>query len=226
MLSVSGIQFDYGSWAVLNGLEMQVDSGQVLAISGESGSGKSTLLHILAGLIRPDAGAVELDGARIDDLSERRRAAIRLRRFGFVFQFGDLLPELTIAENVSLPLRLMGRSRKESMNSAKEVLAELGIGELAERGLAEVSGGQMQRAALARALIHDPSVVLADEPTGSLDPDASATVLDALLRAAHDHELAVVLVTHDSTVADRCDRRTLLRGGRLVQQRSRQSQPG
>lgn len=207
----------FGTTAALAGVTFQVSPGEVVAVMGPSGSGKSTLLHCLAGLLRPDAGEVLFEGRRVDQLSERERSALRLHRFGFVFQFGELVPELTLLENVALPVRLTRRAdRRAAARRAHEALAALGVGEVANRRAAEVSGGEAQRAAVARALVHDPAVVFADEPTGALDTVAGEHVLEALVGMARDRGTAVVLVTHEPRVAAYAQREVVLRDGRVA----------
>ncbi|MFD4993868.1 ABC transporter ATP-binding protein [Cellulosimicrobium cellulans] len=215
VLSARGIEHAYGADPVLRGVDVDVVAGEVVALMGPSGSGKSTLLHLLAGLLVPDAGQVRLLGRRLDTLGERARAQVRLRDLGFVFQFGDLVPELTVVENVELPLRLLGTRRREARSAALGQLDLLGIADLADRRLVEVSGGQAQRAAVARALVHRPAVVLADEPTGALDTVAGELVLEALVGAARDTRTAVLLVTHEAGVAAWADRDVQIRDGRV-----------
>jgi putative ABC transport system ATP-binding protein len=197
-------------------MDFDVDRGEVVAVMGPSGSGKSTLLHCLAGLLRPDAGTVRLGGLQINALSERRRSGLRLRRMGFVFQFGDLIPELTLVENVEMPLRLTGTAKRSARRQALAMLSKLDIDEAADRRVNEVAGGQSQRAAVARALVHGPEVIFADEPTGSLDTLAGELVLEALTSAARDQSTAVVLVTHELRVAAYADREVAVRDGRVV----------
>lgn len=211
-----GLSHSYGATRVLRDVDFHVDPGEVVSVMGPSGSGKSTLLHLLAGLLVPDAGEIHLRGTRIDHLPERRRAALRLREMGFVFQFGDLVPELSLRENVELPLRVTGTRAARAGRRALEVLDRLGVADLADRRLSEVSGGQAQRAAVARALVHSPSVVLADEPTGSLDTVTGELVLEALVGAAREQDTAVVLVTHELSVASWAQRSVLLRDGAEV----------
>ncbi|MCO7273459.1 MULTISPECIES: ABC transporter ATP-binding protein [Cellulosimicrobium] len=215
VLSARRIEHAYGADPVLRGVDLDVVAGEVVALMGPSGSGKSTLLHLLAGLLVPDAGQVRLLGRRLDTLGERARAQVRLRDLGFVFQFGDLVPELTVVENVELPLRLLGTRRREARSVALGQLDLLGIADLADRRLVEVSGGQAQRAAVARALVHRPAVVLADEPTGALDTVAGELVLEALVGAARDTRTAVLLVTHEVGVAAWADRDVQIRDGRV-----------
>ena len=166
----------------LRGVDIAIERGEFVAIMGPSGCGKSTLLNLLAGLDRPTAGEVWLDGRRIDGLSETDLARLRRRKVGFVFQFFNLVPTLSAVENVELPLLLVGRRRREARRSANELMSDLGIPEKAEAAPAELSGGQQQRVALARALANKPDVVLADEPTGNLDSAAARDVLGSSAR--------------------------------------------
>jgi putative ABC transport system ATP-binding protein len=179
---------------------------------GPSGCGKSTLLNLLAGLDRPTAGEVRLDGERIDQLSETELARLRRRHIGVVFQFFNLMPTLSAVENVELPLLLVGRRRKDARRSANELLSDLGIGDKHAAAPVQLSGGQQQRVALARALANTPDIVLGDEPTGNLDSAAAREVL-GLLRAARDRGQTVLLVTHDARVAAAADRVITLRDG-------------
>lgn len=216
LLTGRGLHHAYGATPVLRGVDVDVVAGEVLALMGPSGSGKSTLLHLLAGLLVPDAGQVELAGRRLDTMREGARADVRLREMGFVFQFGDLVPELTLGENVALPLRLLGQGRARARRTATDLMDVLGIADLADRFGSEVSGGQAQRAAVARALVHSPRVVFADEPTGSLDTLAGERVMEALLAAARETGTAVVLVTHELSVAAYADRDVQMRDGVLL----------
>ena len=200
---------------VLDGADLDVARGELVAVVGRSGSGKSTLLHLLGGLDRVDAGTIELDGLRLDRLDDRGLTAIRRRHVGFVFQAFHLLPELTGAENVLLPARL-ARDGVEAAPRARELLDRLGLNDVARRLPTELSGGEQQRLAVARALINDPPLVLADEPTGNLDEESGAVVLELLRRAA-DGGHAVVLVTHDRAATELADVVLQLRGGRLTQ---------
>ncbi|MFC6930449.1 ABC transporter ATP-binding protein [Actinomadura yumaensis] len=183
---------------------------------GPSGSGKSTLLHCLAGIMKPDAGEVRLLGGRIDALGERRRSALRRSRFGFVFQFGQLLPELPAVENVALPLMLGGTPRRAAVNAARTWFAPLGLGGMEHRRPGELSGGQAQRVAIARALVTAPAVVFADEPTGALDQATGHETMNLLVEATRHNGASLVVVTHDPTVARWCDRTVEVRDGRLV----------
>jgi putative ABC transport system ATP-binding protein len=196
----------------LRGVDISIERGEFVAIMGPSGCGKSTLLNLLAGLDRPTAGEVWLDGGRIDGLSETELARLRRRKVGFVFQFFNLVPTLSAGENVELPLLLVGRRRREARRSAIELLSALGIPEKHGAAPVELSGGQQQRVALARALANKPDVVLADEPTGNLDSAAARDVL-GLFRDARDRGQTLLLVTHDASVASAADRVITLRDG-------------
>jgi len=199
----------------LRGVDLAVEPGEFVAIMGPSGCGKSTLLNLLAGLDRPSAGEVWLDGERIDTLSETGLARMRRRKIGFVFQFFNLVPTLSAVENVELPLLLVGRRRREARRSANALLSELGIGEKHATAPVLLSGGQQQRVALARALVNTPAIVLGDEPTGNLDSAATREVL-GLLRGARDRGQTVLVVTHDARVAAAADRIVSLRDGRVA----------
>ena len=217
LLSASGLVKSYGSGRaarrVLDGASLEVRAGELVAVTGRSGSGKSTLLHVLGALDRPEAGYVELAGERVDGRPERELTRLRRRHVGFVFQFFHLVPELTGAENVLLPARLPG-AVPGAVRRAQELLARLGLEDAGRRLPHELSGGEQQRLAVARALVQDPPVVLADEPTGNLDREAGAAVL-ALLRAAADDGRAVVLVTHEQAATGAADRVLALREGLL-----------
>ena len=215
LLSGHGLVRRFGDHAALDGVDFEIERGEVVAVMGPSGSGKSTLLMCLAGIDVPDAGSVELGGQPLSTRSERERAETRLRRFGFVFQFGELVPELTLAENVSLPLWLTGTPRRRATALARRMLEELGVLEHADQRTAEVSGGEAQRAAVARALVHRPDVVFADEPTGALDTVNGELVLEALVAAAASRDAAVIIVTHEPRVAAFAQREVRLRDGRL-----------
>ncbi|MFC0529865.1 ABC transporter ATP-binding protein [Phytohabitans kaempferiae] len=215
-LSAREVGIRFGSTAALRGADIEIDRGELVAVMGPSGSGKSTLLHVLAGILRPDRGEIRLGGRRIDNLADGARSFLRLTSFGFVLQFGDLVPELSLRQNVELPLRLLKVRRTESRARAAALLRELEIEDLADRRPGEVSGGQAQRAAVARALVHRPAVVFADEPTGALDSAAGELVLDALTGLARQQGSAVVMVTHEARVAAYADRTVFLRDGRVA----------
>ncbi|MGC0314329.1 ABC transporter ATP-binding protein [Kitasatospora acidiphila] len=204
----------FGPTAALAGASLDVLPGELIALLGASGSGKSTLLHCLAGLTRPDAGTVGYRGTDLWAMSDAARSALRRTEFGFVFQFGQLVPELTLLENTALPLRLNGQRRRPAEQQAREWLQRLDIADLAGKRPGELSGGQGQRAAIARALVTGPSVVFADEPTGALDSLHGERVMALLSAAARDSGAAVVLVTHDMRVAAYADREVVVHDGR------------
>ena len=206
----------FGSTEALRGLDVEVGRGEILSVMGPSGSGKSTLLHCLAAIVRPDAGRVLYDGARIDDLGESARTRLRRNAFGFVFQFGQLVPELPAVENVALPLLLDGVKRSEAIGQAAAMFPQLGLEGLEGRRPGEMSGGQAQRVAVARALVTRPSVVFADEPTGSLDSLSGEQVMELLTDAARASDTAVVLVTHEPRIAAYADREIVVRDGRIA----------
>jgi putative ABC transport system ATP-binding protein len=206
--------YDTGGAEVLalRGVDLSIERGEFVAVMGPSGCGKSTLLNLLAGLDRPTAGEVRLDGRRIDQLSETELARLRRRRVGFVFQFFNLLPTLSAVENVELALLLVGKRRKQARRAAGQLLDDLGVGDKLTAAPAQLSGGQQQRVALARALANTPDIVLGDEPTGNLDSASARDVL-GLLRAARDRGQTLLLVTHDARVAAAADRIVTLRDG-------------
>jgi putative ABC transport system ATP-binding protein len=203
----------FGLTQALRGANIAVQRGEIVAVMGPSGSGKSTLLHCLAGILTPDAGEVYLDGQRIDRLPDRHRTHLRRTAFGFVFQFGQLVPELPAIENIALPLLLAGRRRKPALAAAGTWLHRLDLDGLGGRLPGELSGGQGQRVAVARALVADPKVVFADEPTGSLDSVAAEQVMELLVDAAREQGASVILVTHEARVAGYADRTVLVRDG-------------
>jgi putative ABC transport system ATP-binding protein len=221
VLEARGLAKTYDTGGVevlaLRGVDVSIERGEFVAIMGPSGCGKSTLLNLLAGLDRPTAGEVWLDGKRIDGLGETELARLRRRKIGFVFQFFNLVPTLSTVENVELPLLLVGRRRKDARRSAIALLGELGVGDKQSVAPALLSGGQQQRVALARALANTPDIVLGDEPTGNLDSAAARDVL-GLLRAARDRGQTVLVVTHDARVAAAADRVVTLRDGLVADQ--------
>jgi putative ABC transport system ATP-binding protein len=192
-----------------------VGAGEVVAVTGPSGSGKSTLLHCLAGIVRPDAGHVRYRDIELSALTEAGRTRLRREHFGVVFQFGQLVPELTAVENVALPLLLAGQRRTDSIRLAREWLERLDAGDVAGLRPGALSGGELQRVAVARALVNRPAVVFADEPTGALDSVAAEKVLGILLSEARSLRAAVVVVTHDNWVAAHAGREVLLRDGQV-----------
>ena len=210
------VAYAFGKTPALRQANVVVETGEVLAVMGPSGSGKSTLLHCLAGILVPDSGEVWFDGARVDTLPEERRSALRRSQFGFVFQFGQLVPELTVVENVALPLLLGGVRRAEALRRAGGWFPRLGLDGLEQRRSGELSGGQAQRVALARGLVAEPRVLFADEPTGALDSLTGEQVMDLLVGTAREQGTTVVLVTHEARVAAYADREVIVRDGRVI----------
>jgi len=216
VLAARGVTRSFGATEALRGADLTVGYGEVLAVMGPSGSGKSTLLHCLAGILRPDSGEVRFAGRRTDQLGERARTELRRRSFGFVFQFGQLVPELTAADNVALPLLLGRVRRKAAYQTAAQWLTRLGLEGKDGRRSGELSGGEAQRVAVARALAIGPRVLFADEPTGSLDSLAGEKVMDLLTGLAREQGVTVVLVTHETRVAAFADRQLVVRDGRVA----------
>jgi len=213
ILSTRAVEKSFGRTQALRGVSLELTRGEVLAVTGPSGSGKSTLLHCLSGILRPEAGEVRYNGQRLDDLAEAPRTRLRRREFGIVLQFGQLVPELTVEQNVALPLLLEGHARSAARTAARAWLDRLDVGHLAIALPGELSGGEAQRAALARALVTGPQVVFADEPTGALDTVGGEALLDVLLSATRERGASVVLVTHDNRVAAHADREVVLVDG-------------
>ncbi|MDQ2749144.1 MAG: ABC transporter ATP-binding protein [Pseudonocardiales bacterium] len=206
----------FGKTPALTGADLSVAAGEIVAVMGPSGSGKSTLLHCLAGVLRPDRGEVWFDGHRVDEMKDSARTELRRCSFGFVFQFGQLVPELSAEENIALPLILGGTRRAPAVRAARQWLTRLGLEGLGERRSGELSGGQAQRVALARGLITAPKVLFADEPTGSLDSLTGVHVMDLLVETAKAEGTTVVLVTHEPRVAAYADREVVVRDGKVT----------
>ncbi|MFF8280576.1 ABC transporter ATP-binding protein [Streptomyces lateritius] len=217
ILRAEGVDLFYGTHRAVAGADFALQAGEVAAVMGSSGSGKSSLLYCLAGVLPATHGAVSFDGTAFSTLTDDELSTLRRERFGFVFQYGELLPELTVEENAALPLRLAGQRKAPAHAVAGEVLGRLGMTELLQRRTSQLSGGQSQRVAVARALVHRPSVVFADEPTGALDSANASAVLEEFLRLARDQGTAVVIVTHDETVAAHADTRYTMTDGVLTQ---------
>jgi putative ABC transport system ATP-binding protein len=216
LLAARDLSKAHGGTRALSGASAELRAGEILAVTGTSGSGKSTLLHCLAGIVRPDEGTVTYAGERLDRLPEKRRSELRRTEFGVVFQFGQLIPELTAVDNVALPLLLAGASRTAARTEAGEWLERFGVRGRAELRPGEMSGGQAQRVALARALVTGPRVVFADEPTGALDSLATEQVMTALVTTARESGTAVLLITHDAQVAAYADREIRLTDGTVA----------
>jgi putative ABC transport system ATP-binding protein len=216
IIKASDITLSFGQTQALTGASLAVGRGEIVAVMGPSGSGKSTLLHCMAGIFTPDSGEVYYAGERLDTLSDARRTELRRTAFGFVFQFGQLVPELSVADNVALPLLLNRVSRRSAYARAREWLPRLGLDGLDGRRTGELSGGQAQRVAVARALVAAPGVVFADEPTGSLDTLTGEQVMELLTGVAREEGASVVLVTHDARVAAYADRHVIVRDGKVA----------
>lgn len=215
VLRAEGVNFFYGAHRAVSGADFTLRRGEVAAVMGSSGSGKSSLLYCLAGVLAPTSGRVVFDGVDLATLDDDELSTLRRERFGFVFQYGELLPELTVEENAALPLRLAGQRKAPAHAAAGEVLGRLGMTDLLQRRTSQLSGGQSQRVAVARALVHRPAVVFADEPTGALDSANATAVLEEFLRLARDQGTAVVIVTHDESVAAQADVRYTMSDGVL-----------
>jgi putative ABC transport system ATP-binding protein len=216
LITARDVYRSFGQTPALQGANLSVAAGEITAVMGPSGSGKSTLLHCLAGIFTPDAGEVWFDGRRLDTLGDAERTRLRRTAFGFVFQFGQLIPELSTADNVAMPL-LLGRSgRRDAYKKADSWLKRLGLAGLGARRTGELSGGQAQRVAIARALVTGPKVLFADEPTGSLDSLSGEMVMDLLVSVAREEGTSVVLVTHDARVAAYAERSVMVRDGKVT----------
>jgi ABC-type lipoprotein export system ATPase subunit len=221
-LQAEGLSVAFPRRTVLDRLDLTVDAGESVAIMGPSGSGKSTLLNILAGIMLPDSGSVRIRDTEISRRSVSERAAFRLRNIGMIFQFGELLPELTALENVMLPLQLQHVAGHDADQRAFEMLERVGMKAHVDQRPEDLSGGEIQRIGIARALVHKPALVLADEPTGALDETNAGTIVSLLLEAARAESAAVIIATHDPTVARRADRLLRLHAGHLVADTQRQ----
>jgi len=216
MIEATDLTYSFGETPALVGASVAVKRGEILAVMGPSGSGKSTLLHCLAGILVPDSGEVWFDSERIDKMGEQARSALRRDHFGFVFQFGQLVPELTAIENVALPLLLAGVRRDRALVDAGAWFDRLDIAGMELHRSGEMSGGQAQRVALARSLVAHPEIVFADEPTGSLDSLNGELVMKLLTTTARDQGTTVILVTHEPRVAAYADREVVVRDGKVT----------
>ncbi|MEU0924433.1 ABC transporter ATP-binding protein [Streptomyces malaysiensis] len=214
LLIATSLHKTYGHTPALDGADFSIHPGEVVAVMGPSGSGKSTLLHCLAGIVKPDTGSVHYNGRELTAMSDTERSGLRRGEFGFVFQFGQLVPELSCSENVALPLRLNGVKRKEAESRASAWMERLEVADVAHKRPGEVSGGQGQRVAVARSLVTAPRVLFADEPTGALDSLNGERVMELLTEAARETRTAVVLVTHEARVAAYSDREVVVRDGK------------
>ncbi len=216
IISAKNIKKSYGKTPVLHGVSLDVKQGEVLAIMGPSGSGKSTLLHSLAAIIPVDSGEIIFDGRNIAKFSDNKRSVLRRTAFGFVFQFSQLVPELTVIDNVALPLLLNGVSRNKAYAEAKKWLEAVDLADKHESTPGEISGGQAQRVAIARAMVVQPKILFADEPTGSLDSLNSEHVMELFIKTAKDNGTTVIMVTHEPSIAAYADREIVVRDGQII----------
>lgn len=212
-LVLNDVTKDFGGANVLSGISLTINPGETVAVMGPSGSGKSTLLHCMSGVLTPTAGTVHFGQAQVSGLGDKQRSHLRLHEFGFVFQDGQLLPELTNLDNVALPATLLGASRGQARKRAMSLLDQLGLGELAERRRGQISGGQAQRVAVARALVTNPAIVFADEPTGALDQTTGHEVMQIMTTLVKQSKATLIMVTHDAKVAQWMERRVEIRDG-------------
>ncbi|CAN7347830.1 ABC transporter ATP-binding protein [Phenylobacterium sp. LjRoot164] len=223
MLSIRGLRRTYKSGdktlTVLNGADVDVRPGEIVGLIGPSGSGKSSLLHAAGLLEHPDEGRIVIEGRDCSDLSDRQRTRVRLATIGFVYQAHHLLAEFTALDNVALPQMIAGRSRKAARERARDLLASLGLAERVDHQPAQMSGGEQQRVAIARALANSPKLLLADEPTGNLDPNTSAAVFDSLYALARQEGVAALVATHNLELARHMDRVLALKDGHLEEQK-------
>ncbi len=213
MIKAENITKTYGNLQVLKGVNLEVEKGEIVSITGSSGAGKSTLLHILGTLDQADGGNIQIDGQSVMELNDKSLAAFRNKHIGFVFQFHHLLPEFTALENVCIPAFIAGTSKTEAERKAKELLEYLGLSDRIQHKPSELSGGEQQRVAIARALINQPSIVFADEPSGNLDAKNSAELHDLFFDLRKHFNQTFVIVTHDPILADKADRKIVIQDG-------------
>ncbi|MBL0139470.1 MAG: ABC transporter ATP-binding protein [Bacteroidetes bacterium] len=218
MIRANAIQKSFDSLRVLKGIELSIETGEIISIVGASGAGKSTLLHILGTLEKPDSGSVSIDNVEITTLSSRKLALFRNQKIGFVFQSHHLLPEFSALENVMMPALIQGVSKKEAMNKASHLLHVLSLSERLSHRPSELSGGEQQRVAVARALINNPSVVFADEPSGNLDSNSAKSLHHLFLELREQFKNTFVIVTHNEELARLADRKLVMKDGILVNQ--------
>ena len=213
MIIVKDIHKSYGALKVLKGISLSISSGEIVSIVGASGAGKSTLLHIMGTLDRPDSGVLQIGGTNTESLSDRKLSAFRNKNIGFVFQFHHLLPEFTALENVCIPAFIAGVGKREAENRAKKLLISLGLADRMEHKPSALSGGEQQRIAVARALINQPAVVMADEPSGNLDSINAKELHKLFFRLREEFNQTFVIVTHNEELAEMADRRLIIKDG-------------
>lgn len=216
MIIAENIRKRYGSLHVLKGIGLKVQAGEIVSIVGASGAGKSTLLHILGTLDKPDEGKLMVNGLTVGDMSQRKLADFRNRQIGFVFQFHHLLPEFTAVENICIPAFIAGKSKRESVQRARELLEVMNLTDRADHKPAQLSGGEQQRVAVARALVNNPPVILADEPSGNLDSASAVELHHLFFRLRELFHQTFVIVTHNTELADMADRKLTMRDGLMV----------
>ena len=216
MLKAENIRKNYGSLAVLKGVDIEINRGEIVSIVGSSGAGKSTLLHILGTLDAPDEGHIWINGEQVDQLSGKKLAAFRNHHIGFVFQFHHLLPEFTALENVCVPGWIAGKKKKEVTTRAIELLSNLGLADRMDNKPQQLSGGEQQRVAVARALINNPSIVFADEPTGNLDSIHAKELHELFVQLRNDFQQTFLIVTHNEELAAMSDRVLHMKDGRII----------
>ena len=214
LIEADGLHKSFGATEALRGASMSLGSGEIVAVMGPSGSGKSTLLHCVAGIVPADSGEVRYAGTTLSTLSDSQRTALRRGEFGFVFQFGQLVPELSCVENVALPLRLDGMRRRKAERTASRVMERLLVDDLAAKRPGEISGGQGQRVAVARALVTEPRLIFADEPTGALDSHSGEQVME-LFQSLNDEGVSILMITHDAEIASMAQRTVEIRDGMM-----------
>jgi lipoprotein-releasing system ATP-binding protein len=216
MLQAKGIQKSYGSLPILKGVDLEVKKGEIITIVGASGAGKSTLLHIIGTLDRPDQGSIQLNNVDINSLSPKKLSAFRNEEIGFIFQFHHLLPEFTALENICIPAFIAGKSKKDAEYKAFELLEMLGLSDRANHKPNELSGGEQQRVAVARAMVNDPALILADEPSGNLDSNNAENLHQLFVHLRDTLNQTFVIVTHNENLANLADRKVLMKDGQII----------
>jgi len=216
MLQARGIQKSYGNLQILKGVDLDVKRGEIITIVGASGAGKSTLLHIIGTLDRPDFGTIRLNNVDVNTLSSRKLSAFRNEQIGFIFQFHHLLPEFTALENICIPAFIAGRGKKDAENKAFELLELLGLSDRANHKPNELSGGEQQRVAVARAMVNDPAIILADEPSGNLDSNNAENLHRLFVDLRDTLNQTFVIVTHNENLANLADRKLLMKDGQII----------
>ena len=218
MIIAENLSKSFGNLQALKGVSLNISKGEVVSVVGASGAGKSTLLQILGTLSTPDTGSLIIDGQEVLHMNASKLSAFRNRRIGFVFQFHRLLPEFTALENVMIPSLIAGLSNKESASRAKALLSEVGLSDRMDHKPSELSGGEAQRVAIARALVNNPAVLFADEPSGNLDSATKQDIHRIFFEMREKHGQTIVIVTHDETLADMCDRKLVMSDGLIINQ--------